>query len=53
VVRKYGPIGVASMSAAGLLMQNVVMVLVAKRRTGIWTHVSLSLAPLRKGLSNR
>ena len=53
VVREYGPIGVASMSAAGLLMQNVVMVLVAKRRTGIWTHVSLSLAPLRKGLSNR
>jgi O-antigen/teichoic acid export membrane protein len=53
VVREYGPIGVASMSAAGLVLQNVVMVMVAKRKTGIWTHVSLSLSPLRKGLSNR
>jgi hypothetical protein len=29
------------------------MVLVAKRKTGIWTHVSLSPFLLRKALSNR
>jgi O-antigen/teichoic acid export membrane protein len=53
VVREYGPIGVASMTAAVTILQNVALVLVAKRKTGMWTHVSLSLAPLRKGLSNR
>lgn len=53
VVRDYGPIGVASMSAAIMVLQNVLLVLVAKRKTGMWTHVSLSLSPLRKGLSNR
>jgi O-antigen/teichoic acid export membrane protein len=53
VVRQYGAIGVASMSAAITVLQNVALVLVAKRKTGMWTHVSLSLSPLRKGLSNR
>jgi O-antigen/teichoic acid export membrane protein len=53
LVREYGPIGVASMTAAITVLQNVAMVLVAKNKTGIWTHVSLSLSPLRKGLSNR
>jgi O-antigen/teichoic acid export membrane protein len=53
VVREYGSIGVASMTAAGTVLQNVIMVLVAKRKTGMWTHVSLSLSPLRQGLSNR
>jgi O-antigen/teichoic acid export membrane protein len=53
VVREYGPIGVASMTAAITVLQNVALVLVAKRKTGMWTHVSLSLSSLRKGLSNR
>jgi O-antigen/teichoic acid export membrane protein len=53
VVREYGSIGVASMTAAGTVLLYVVMVLVAKRKTGMWTHVSLSLSPLREGLSNR
>jgi O-antigen/teichoic acid export membrane protein len=53
VVRDYGPIGVASMSAAVMVLQNVALVLVAKRRTGMWTHVSLSLSSLRKSLSSR
>jgi O-antigen/teichoic acid export membrane protein len=53
LVRDYGPIGVASMTSATLVLQNVALVLVAKRETGMWTHVSLSLSPLRKGLSNR
>jgi O-antigen/teichoic acid export membrane protein len=53
VVRDYGPIGVASMSAAIMILQNVVLVLVAKRKTGMWTHVSFSLSRLRKDLAKR
>jgi O-antigen/teichoic acid export membrane protein len=53
VVRDYGPIGVASMTAAIMVLQNVTLVLVAKRKTGMWTHVSLSPSRLRKGLSKR
>jgi O-antigen/teichoic acid export membrane protein len=53
LVREYGPIGVASATAAITVLQNVVLVLVAKRKTGMWTHVSFSLSPLRKRLSNR
>jgi len=30
-------------------LQNVIMVLLAKRKTGMWTHVSFSLSPFRKG----
>jgi O-antigen/teichoic acid export membrane protein len=53
VVREYGPIGVASMTAAITVLQNVAMVLIAKRKTGMWTHVSFSLSPLRDGWMNR
>jgi hypothetical protein len=53
VVREYGPIGVASMTAAITVLQNVAMVLIAKRKTGMWTHVSFSLSPLRDGWLNR
>jgi hypothetical protein len=53
VVRDYGPVGVASTSAAIMILQNVLLVLVAKRKTGMWTHVRFSLSPLRKGLSDR
>jgi O-antigen/teichoic acid export membrane protein len=53
VVRDYGPIGIASMTAAITVLQNVALVLVAKRKTGMWTHVSLSPSRLRKGLSKR
>jgi hypothetical protein len=28
----------------------VIMVLLAKRKTGMWTHVSFSLSPFRKAL---
>jgi hypothetical protein len=41
VVRDYGPIGIASMTAAITVLQNAALVLVAKRKTGTWTHVSL------------
>jgi hypothetical protein len=53
VVRDYGPIGVASMTAAITVLQNMALVLVAKRKTGIWTHVSLSPSRLRKVPSKR
>jgi O-antigen/teichoic acid export membrane protein len=53
VVRDYGPIGVASMTAAITVLQNAALVLVAKRKTGMWTHVSLSPSRLLKGLSKR
>jgi len=51
VVRDYGPVGVASMTAAITVLQNAALVLVARRKTGMWTHVSLSPSRLRKGLS--
>jgi O-antigen/teichoic acid export membrane protein len=53
VVRDYGPIGIASMTAAITVLQNAALVLVARRKTGMWTHVSLSPSRLRKGLSKR
>ena len=53
VVRDYGPIGIASMTAAITVLQNVALVLVTKRKTGMWTHVSLSPSRLRIGLSKR
>ena len=53
VVRDYGPIGIASMTAAVTVLQNAALVLVAKRKTGMWTHVSLSPSRLRKSLWRR
>jgi O-antigen/teichoic acid export membrane protein len=45
---RYGPIGVAAAAALTTSLQNVIMVLLAKRKTGMWTHVSFSLSPFRK-----
>jgi O-antigen/teichoic acid export membrane protein len=53
VVRDYGPVGIASMTAAITVVQNAALVLVARRKTGMWTHVSLSPSRLRKGLVRR
>jgi O-antigen/teichoic acid export membrane protein len=53
VVRDYGPIGIASMTAAVTVLQNAALVLVAKRKTGMWTHVSLSPSRLRKSIAKR
>jgi O-antigen/teichoic acid export membrane protein len=53
VVRDYGPVGIASMTAAITVLQNAALVLVAKRKTGMWTHISLSPSRLRKSLSKR
>lgn len=51
--RLYGAVGVASVAAGTTILQNVTLVLVAKRKTGIWTHLSFSLSPLRKAWANR
>jgi O-antigen/teichoic acid export membrane protein len=50
--QRYGPVGVACAAAATTTLQNVIMVLLAKRKTGMWTHV-MFLSPLRRVLSNR
>src|SRR5215212_795573 len=47
----YGPVGVACAAGATTTLQNVIMVLLAKRKTGMWTQVMFSLAPFRKVLS--
>jgi O-antigen/teichoic acid export membrane protein len=53
LVRDYGPVGVASAAAATTILQNVILVLVARRMTGMWTHVVLSVSAFWKVLSNR
>ena len=50
---RYGPVGIACAAAAITPLHNVIMVLLAKRKTGMWTHVMFSLSPLRRVLSNR
>jgi hypothetical protein len=47
-VTRYGPVGVAAAAALTTSLQNVIMVLLAKRKTGMWTHVMFSLSPFRK-----
>jgi O-antigen/teichoic acid export membrane protein len=49
--QRYGPVGVACAAGATTALQNVMMVLLAKRKTGMWTQVMFSLTPFRKVLS--
>ena len=49
--QRYGAVGVASAAALTTALQNVIMVLLAKKKTGMWTQVMFSLAPFRKALS--
>src|SRR5215213_3733398 len=49
--QRYGSVGVACAAGATTALQNVIMVLLAKRKTGMWTHVMFSLTPFRKMLS--
>ena len=46
---RYGPVGVAAAAALTTSLQNVIMVLLARRKTGMWTHVMFSLSPFRRG----
>ncbi|WP_394172444.1 oligosaccharide flippase family protein [Guptibacillus hwajinpoensis] len=38
-VQKYGPTGVAVVKSAGLLLQNFLMIVITKRKLGIWAHM--------------
>lgn len=49
--QRYGSVGVACAAALTTTLQNVIMVLLAKKKTGMWTHVMFSLSPFRKALS--
>jgi O-antigen/teichoic acid export membrane protein len=49
--QRYGPVGVACAAALTTALQNVIMVLLAKKKTGMWTQVKFFLAPFRKVLS--
>src|SRR5215211_2169890 len=49
--QRYGPVGVACAAGATTTLQNVIMVLLAKKKTGMWTQVMFSLTPFRKVLS--
>jgi O-antigen/teichoic acid export membrane protein len=47
-VQNYGMIGVASIAAMGLVLQNVLMLLMARVQTGVWTHVGFQFSRLRE-----
>jgi O-antigen/teichoic acid export membrane protein len=49
--QRYGAVGIACAVAVTTALQNMIMVLLAKRKTGMWTHVMFSLTPFRKVLS--
>jgi O-antigen/teichoic acid export membrane protein len=40
-VRPYGMVGLAAAKTAGQVLQNVIVLLVVKQKTGMWTHVGL------------
>lgn len=41
-VQQYGTIGIAAAAAGGLILQNVVQLLLVRRKVGVWTHASFS-----------
>ncbi len=49
--RSYGALGVAGVGTAVLIIQNLAMVVAAKRKTGISTQMTLSPAPVLRLLS--
>ena len=51
--QRYGSVGVACAAGLTTTLQNVIMVMLAKKKTGMWTHVMFSLSPFRNVLSRR
>ena len=43
LVQPYGGAGVANAAAFGMVLQNVLMLLMARKKTGIWTHFGIGL----------
>ena len=42
-VTTFGGIGVAVAAAGGMMLQNLLMLIYAKKKTDVWTHIGLSL----------
>lgn len=53
VVRGYGITGVAGVTAAAMIFQAVLMLLLTRRKIGVWTHVSLSVSSIRETFAAR
>jgi O-antigen/teichoic acid export membrane protein len=49
-VRDYGAEGVAVVTSAALALQNLLMLIYARRKAGIWTHATLSPKEIRGAL---
>jgi len=41
LVAKFGAVGVACSAAAGMVVQNIIMLIIVKKKIGLWTHVNL------------
>lgn len=41
-VQHYGTVGVACATASGLILQNIAMVLIVKKKVGVWTHATFT-----------
>jgi O-antigen/teichoic acid export membrane protein len=51
LVQPFGMVGVAVATSTAQVLQNLLQLLYAKRRLGIWTHAKFSLQPLRSAYS--
>jgi O-antigen/teichoic acid export membrane protein len=54
-VENFGMIGCAGSTAIAVISQNILMLVVAKKRTGIWTHATfnINLKLIKHGLRNK
>jgi O-antigen/teichoic acid export membrane protein len=48
VARRFGIVGVAAATASAQVVQNVLMLVSARRHVGIWTHVEFSFRPVKE-----
>jgi len=48
LVSGYGGTGVAAATASATILQNLLMLLLAKRKTGVWTHARFSILTSRQ-----
>ena len=53
LVRSFAGMGVASAAAVGMIVQNILLVLVTKRKVGVWTHFGLGTIRDGKNLFSR
>ncbi len=48
LVRGYGGIGIAAATASATILQNLLMLMFAKKKTGVWTHARFSVLTSRQ-----